>query len=38
MAQKIFNVKTYDKTKSFRIVQAKYRRKFNFQTRVRFSN
>ena len=33
----IFYVKTYYETKSFKIVHAKYKRKFNFQTRIRFS-
>ena len=32
MEQKIFYVKTYYETKSFKIVQARYRRKFNFNT------
>ena len=32
MEQKIFCVKTYYETKSFKIVQARYRRKFNFNT------
>ena len=32
MEQKIFCVNTYYKTKCFKIVQAKYRRKFNFLT------
>jgi hypothetical protein len=32
MGQKIFCVKTYYETKSFKIVQARYKRKFNFNT------
>ena len=30
--QKIFCMKTYYETKSFKIVQARYRRKFTFNT------
>ena len=32
MKQKIFCVKTYYENKFFKIVQARYRRKFNFKT------
>ena len=32
MMEQIFCAKTYHKTKSFKIVQVRYRRKFNFNT------